>query len=155
MSDENKQQDQQEQNGKDEKKYQHSLLKLQTLMGDRSLGLPNKLGINELNPVAGEPPVGETAIDALIRELFAEEFTKLKEEIKGDLKNLLTKNVEFQRFVKQKQKEFDEAVRAKKKEFTQEAEKVFNKITGIDEKVKETKKALQTTQQSDEGSEVK
>lgn len=146
MSEENKQTDQQQEGGKVEKKYAQSMLKLQTLMGDRSLGLPTKLGLTDPNPAPDTPVEGETAIDSVIRELFAEEFVKLKAEIKGDLKNLLVKNVEFQRFCKQKEKELADAIMAKKKEFNAEADKVFGKITGIEAKVKETKGALNIQQ---------
>lgn len=80
--------------------------------------------------------IPNSEVGELVDELIKEEKDKLKASFKEKAANLLKKKVEFDKFIKQKEKEFQDAVTNKKKEFNKEMEDTFALLENI-EKLKE------------------
>jgi hypothetical protein len=79
-------------------------------------------------------PNGESA--AIIEELMAEERELAKKSFKEKAAKLIKSKVEFDKFVKQKEKELQDAIVNKKKDFNKEMEECFSLLENID-KLKE------------------
>lgn len=79
-------------------------------------------------------PNGESA--AIIEELMAEEREAAKKSFKEKAAKLIKSKVEFDKFVKQKEKELQDAIVNKKKDFNKEMEECFSLLENID-KLKE------------------
>lgn len=79
-------------------------------------------------------PNGESA--AIIEELMAEEREAAKKSFKEKAARLIKSKVEFDKFVKQKEKELQDAITNKKKDFNKEMEECFSLLENID-KLKE------------------
>lgn len=79
-------------------------------------------------------PNGESA--AIIEELMSEERELAKKSFKEKAAKLIKSKVEFDKFVKQKEKELQDAIVNKKKDFNKEMEECFSLLENID-KLKE------------------
>lgn len=79
-------------------------------------------------------PNAESA--AIIEELMSEEREAAKKSFKEKAARLIKSKVEFDKFVKQKEKELQDAITNKKKEFNKEMEECFSLLENID-KLKE------------------
>ena len=79
-------------------------------------------------------PNAESA--AIIEELMAEEREEAKKSFKEKAAKLIKSKVEFDKFVKQKEKELQDAITNKKKEFNKEMNECFSLLENVD-KLKE------------------
>lgn len=101
------------------KQYEANIAKLVALMSG--------------SQVFKKPKVKTSEVDNIIEELVAERTENIKKEFKEKASKLIDAKVEFDRFVKQKEKEFQDAITNKKKEFNKEMDSVFNLLESIDE----------------------
>ena len=91
-------------------------------------------GEKELKPITG---VAKNEVKSLVDELFKEEREANEEQIKTELKDLLKNHVLLNKTLKEERAKLDKLEIAKKKEFNTAANKLFNKIGGIDQLVTE------------------
>ena len=101
------------------KQYEANIAKLVALMSG--------------SQVFKKPKVKTSEVANIIEELVAERTENIKKEFKEKASKLIDAKVEFDRFVKQKEKEFQDAITNKKKEFNKEMDSVFNLLESIDE----------------------
>ena len=109
----------QEGNDKVAKQYEANIAKLVALMSGPQ--------------VFKKPKVKAGDVAAIIEELVAERTDSIKKEFKEKASKLIDAKVEFDKFVKQKEKEFQDAITNKKKEFNKEMDSVFGLLESIDE----------------------
>lgn len=120
----------QEQSGdKIQKNYDNILKKLVAVVGGKEKLLPQK-------------KIGKDLVATVVEGLMKEKKENLVKEVKDDLNNLLTKNIEVNKAVTEKQKELDNLKKQKQKEFTEAANKVFEKIDNLGELEQEYYQAL-------------
>jgi hypothetical protein len=105
----------QEQQDKEQKKYEESMNKLLSIVG----------GKQNLRPTRR---VKSSVVDKVVTELLKEDQEKAELEIKEGIKKLLAKNIEVEDEVRKKEKELEEVKKKKQKEFTEEANRIFQKI---------------------------
>lgn len=84
----------------------------------------------------GEQVFKKTAIPnsesaAIIEELMAEEREAAKKAFKEKAGKLIKSKVEFDKFVKQKEKELQDAITNKKKDFNKEMEECFSLLENV------------------------
>jgi molecular chaperone GrpE (heat shock protein) len=101
------------------KQYEANIAKLVALMSG--------------SQVFKKPKVKTGDVAAIIEELVAERTENIKKEFKEKASKLIDAKVEFDKFVKQKEKEFQDAITNKKKEFNKEMDSVFGLLESIDE----------------------
>lgn len=133
---ENQQEQVQQENGKVEKKFTTNLSKLVSLMGQ-------PLEAATKTRVTGDE-MG-TIVDELLKERKAQTIVTFKQRASA----LLDKKVEFDKFVKQKQKELETAILEKKKEFSKQMEECFALVDNIDTLHREYVASLQETATED------
>lgn len=80
--------------------------------------------------------IGNAESAGIIEELMAEERELAKKSFKEKAAKLIKSKVEFDKFVKQKEKELQDAITNKKKEFNKEMNECFSLIENVD-KLKE------------------
>lgn len=114
----NPQQQPQEDNNKVQKQFDDSIKKLVAILGDES----------KLNPQKKLP---KDDVAMIVQQLFEEDTTQLREDLKGKIKALLQKHVEFKRALFEKERELAKLKTDKQKEFNQEAQKLFGSIENI------------------------
>lgn len=107
-------------NSKVEKRYSSNLQKLISLLGGEEPSKVAKVNV----------PNSEVAM--IVEELLKERKTEVIALFKQRASDLLNKKVEFDKFVKQKQKELENAILDKKKEFTKQMEECFALVENID-----------------------
>lgn len=127
MSEEVKQE--QQDAGRDEKKFGETMSKLSAILGKA----PSKTDKKKVN---------KDAISAIVSSLFEEEEKGVVEQVKIELKDLLTKYVVLYKELDAKKKELEKLEKDKKKEFCDAAEKLFSKIDGLPELQKKYEEAL-------------
>lgn len=109
---------QQQDAGKEEKKYQQALAKVVALLGSE----------DKLNP---SNKVGGDAISKIVEELTKEDTERISKEVKEELQKVIQTNVDFKKAVKQKRQELEQLEKTKKKEFVEAANKLFAKVENI------------------------
>ena len=139
MADQNEQQGG---NEKVEKNYQRNLKKLVAILG----------GEQNLTP---ERSVKSDALAGVVETLLKEKREKVIAEVKQGLETLLEKHVNFQKELKAKKQELKQLEINKKKEFSEAANKVFSKISDIDELANQYKESLGSVAEEDEQEEEK
>lgn len=128
--------DQQQDNGKIEKKYEQTLSKLIILFRKKKL------------PTSKRIPNGDIA--SVVDELLAERKDEELKLFKKEAGELLDSKVELDKFIKAKEEEFRKAVVAKKKEWNEKADKVFSRIENIDQLQKDYAVSLGWVQEQKE-----
>lgn len=130
MSTENQDNNQQQQDaGKDEKKFQDAMKKVIALLGSEQ-------ALQPLRKIGGD------TIAEIVAELTKEDRERIAKEVKEDLKKLIETNVEFKKQVNQKRQELEKLEKDKKKEFVEAANKLFNKIDNIGQIQKDFESSL-------------
>lgn len=117
----------QEQNSKVEKAYDGVLAKLTAVVSGKlqlATAIPND------------------QVESLVKELFEEDYEKLRAEVKIELRELLKKHVTMTQEIKKKEQELKNTVLAKKKEFTAACNEVFKKVENIGELTKNYAESL-------------
>jgi hypothetical protein len=109
--------EQQQEKGKEGKKYADNIQKLISLLSGEDLLTKSRI------------PNGDVQI--AMAELVKEEKTARVSTIKEATKSLIKKKTEFDVFQKQERAKFERAVEDKQKEFNQEANKIFSMIEDI------------------------
>lgn len=125
----NEQQQQGQDNNKVEKQYQNNLTKLVAILG----------GQENLNPAR---TVKADALTEVVEELLKEQKEKVVLEIKEGFRGLLEKNVQFNAELKKKKQELAQIEVQGKKNFNEAANKIFSKISDIDNLAKQYRDSL-------------
>lgn len=113
MEDQN--QNQNSENGKVKKRYENALRSTIALLGsEEKLQQNNKVKNKDLAE--------------MVEDLFEEESAANKENFKKELKLLITKKAEFDRFLREEKAKMEKAVSEKMKEFAEAAERLFKKV---------------------------
>jgi hypothetical protein len=118
MSTENNQENQQQDNQKEAKKFDANLRKLVALMGGTQTFKKEKVGKDDLS--------------TLIVELTKEKKEGLFKEFKEKANNLVEKKRAFDKMVVEEEKKFQKIILDKKKEFNKEMEGIFGIVDRID-----------------------
>ena len=127
-------QDQQQESGKIEKKFDEALIKVYHILGGDGLLKPKK-------KVKGD------VVTEIVEELTKERTEANKASVKAELGTLLTKYVEYTTKLDEKEKELKKLKEDKQKEFTEAANKFFNKIDEVDTFAKQMAEALKVATQ--------
>lgn len=117
QTDENQEpQEGQQTNGKEAKKFESNLVKLNAIM---------KGDTNPLRKVAKD------ALGGIVEELTKERKEAFAKEIKSDLTNILDNKVKLEREFKQKEQELNKLKEAKYKEFNKALNNLFQKVEDL------------------------
>jgi len=127
-------QDQQQESGKIEKKFNEALLKVSQILGGDTLLKPKK-------KVKGD------VVTEIVEELTKERTEANRASVKAELTTLLTKYVEYTTKLEEKEKELKKLKEEKQKEFSEAANKFFNKIDEVDSFAKQMTEALKSATQ--------
>lgn len=90
-------------------------------------------------------PNGQAA--DIIEELMAEEREAAKKAFKEKAAKLIKSKVEFDKFVKQKEKELQDAITNKKKEFNKEMDECFGLLENVNKLKEDYFSSLSTTEE--------
>lgn len=121
---------QQENAGKEKKKFEDAMAKLLALMG----------GKDNLYPTRKVPA---SIVDSVVEELLAEDKKKAQISLKEGISKLLAANITAEDEIAKKKKELEELEKKKNKEFVDEANRLFNKISDWGALEKRYKDSLQ------------
>lgn len=91
-------------------------------------------GPNNLKPIR---KVSKSATTDLVQELFKEEHEAIAKQVKEELKSLLKGYATLNNELANERKKLDAIEIAKKKQFNADAVKLFSKLEGIDDTVKD------------------
>ena len=127
-------QDQQQESGKIEKKFDEALIKVYHILGGDGLLKPKK-------KVKGD------VVTEIVEELTKERTEANKASVKAELGTLLTKYVEYTAELDKSEKQLKKLKEDKQKEFTEAANKFFNKIYEVDTFAKQMGEALKVATQ--------
>jgi len=117
MADQEQDQQNQNEGGKVEKKFQTALKKLTAILSGEAAYKPAKL-------------VGLEVITA-VQELAKEEKEAKAKEFKEKAKALIQKKRDFDSFVKKQKQELEKKIQEEQKKFTEDAEKLFQLVEDI------------------------
>lgn len=111
---------QQEDKGKEAKKFNDYFRKLTALLNGDSL-------------LKKRPKVGKEDFSVAMAELVKEEKEALTLTVKSKIKALVQEKMKFDEFLVAEKKKFEKVVEEQQKEFNKKAEEVFSMIDGIEE----------------------
>lgn len=122
-------QDQQNDAGKTEKKFNEALNKVAQILGGKDLLTPKKR-------------VKGNVVTDIVEELTKERAEQNRAAVKAELGSLLTKYVELESEIKKKEEELKKLKETKQKEFIEASTKFLNKIEDVDSFAKQMADAL-------------
>ena len=89
--------------------------------------------------------VKKEAMGLIVDELLKEDKERIQTEVKSGLKELLSKHVQLNKEIAEKEKEFTKLKQQKQKEFIEAASKLFSRIDDIGELEKAYASSLAST----------